>query len=359
MTAPSRPSRRNTALLWLASLIGAALLLWLASLRVALWPAALVLPRPGLLAAAVALHLPYSAARSLRLRYALDPRVRAATGDPRARVPRDLLYGSGLVGFFVILLLPLRLGELSRPLLLARAGVPGLGLPEAIAAVASERAVDGLFVVGLLLLGVAQATAHGEIVTSIADADAVAGIGRGMGLLFLALVAGLVGLALLPARWLGRLLAPFPARLGRFTRDVAVTLRELGRPRMGLPLLAWSAVYWSLTVLQLWLVLHACGLPLGFAAAAAIVGIVGLSIQLPGGPAQVGSYQVGSVLALGLFVREADLAGAGSSFVAVSFLLGLLGAAALAVPGAWLLARARDAEKTGPTAPTAPIPGGP
>ena len=138
---PGRAQRR-TALLWLASLVGAAVLLWLASQRVDLWPAQLVLPRPDLLALAAGLHLPYSAARSLRLRYALDSRVRIATGDRAARVPRDLVYGSGLVSFFVILLLPLRLGELSRPLILARAGVPGIGLPEAIAAVASERAVD-------------------------------------------------------------------------------------------------------------------------------------------------------------------------------------------------------------------------
>lgn len=341
--APPR-SRRSTALLWLASLAGAALLLWLASGKVALWPARLELPRPELLLAAAALHLPYSAARSLRLRYALDPRVRAATADPRARVPRDLLYGSGLVSFLVILLLPLRLGELSRPLLLARAGVPGIGLPEAIAAIASERAVDGLFVVGLLLVGVARA----DLVGLAGDVADVTQIGRGMGLVFLALIAGLAGLALTPARWLERLVAPLPGRLARFTLHFAVTLRDLANPRMGLPLLAWSAVYWSLTVLQSWLVLHACGLPLGFAEAAAIVGVVGLSIQLPGGPAQVGSYQVGSVLALGLFVREADLAGAGSSFVAVSFLLGLLGAGVLAVPGAWLVARA--GRRTAPAA---------
>jgi hypothetical protein len=329
---PSPSSRRRTLLLWSASLLGAALLLWLASRRIALWPTAFHLPRPDLLAAAVALHLPYSLTRSLRLRYALDPRVRAATGDPQARLPRDLLHGSGLVSFLVILLLPLRLGELSRPLILTRAGVPGVGLPEAIAGVATERAVDGLCVVGLLLVGVARATSGG--------ADGVAQVGRGMGLVFLALLAGLALLAALPPRLLTRWTTAIPQRLGSFVLHFAATLRGLAAPRTGLPLLAWSAIYWTLTVLQLWLVLHACGLPLGPAEAAAIVGIVGLSIQLPGGPAQVGSYQVGSVLALGLFVPANDLAGPGSSFVAVSFLLGLVGAAVLALPGAWLLARA-------------------
>jgi len=346
---PSPSSRRRTLLLWSASLLGAALLLWLASRRIALWPTAFHLPRPDLLAAAVALHLPYSLTRSLRLRYALDPRVRAATGDPQARLPRDLLHGSGLVSFFVILLLPLRLGELSRPLILTRAGVPGVGLPEAIAGAASERAVDGLFVVGLLLAGVARAASLGVET----GAEAAAQVGRGMGLVFLALLAGLVLLAALPPRLLARWTVALPERLGRFVLHFAATLRGLAAPATGLPLLAWSAVYWALTVLQLWLVLHACGLPLGPAEAAAIVGIVGLSIQLPGGPAQVGSYQVGSVLALGLFVPAADLAGPGSSFVAVSFLLGLVGAAVLALPGAWLLARAarRSAPPTPPAGP--------
>ena len=78
-----RPGR--TLLLWLASLVGGGLLLWLVSRRLQLWPTDLQIPRPDLLLAAAALHVPYSLARSLRLRYALDPRVRAATGDPRAR----------------------------------------------------------------------------------------------------------------------------------------------------------------------------------------------------------------------------------------------------------------------------------
>lgn len=331
-------SPRRAALLWLASLAGAGVLLWLAGQRVPLWPTTLSLPRPDLLAIAAALHVPYSLARSLRLRYALDTRVRAATGDPHARVPRDLLYGSGLVANLVIMLLPLRLGELTRPLLLARAGVPGVGLPEAVAGVAGERVVDGLLVVALLLLGLDQAT---HLAPGFADSSVdTLRVGRGMGLVFVAMLVGLAGLALTPPPWLARLAAAVPERLGRFAVDLAATLRDLARPRSGLPLVAWSLVYWALTVLQSWLVLRACGLGLGLAEAAAIVAIVGLSIQLPGGPAQVGSYQVGGALALALFVPVDDLHGPGSSFVAVSYLLGLLGALALALPGAWLLARA-------------------
>lgn len=342
-------SPRRAALLWLASLAGAAVLLWLAAQRVPLWPTALSLPRPGLLAAAAALHVPYSLARALRLRYALDPRVRAATGDPRARVPRDLLYGSGLVANLVIMLLPLRLGELTRPVLLARADVPGVGLPEAVAGVAGERVVDGLLVVAMLLVGLDQAT---HLAPGFADSSVdTLRVGRGMGLVFVAMLIGLALLAVTPRAWLARLTAVLPERLARFTAGLAATLRELGRPQSGLPLVLWSLVYWALTVLQSWLVLHACGVELGLAEAAAVVAIVGLSIQLPGGPAQVGSYQVGGALALALFLPVDDLQGPGSSFVAVSYLLGLFGALGLALPGAWLLARAARRRVSDPPDP--------
>src|SRR6185503_15188567 len=118
-------------------------------------------------------------------------------------------------------------------------------------------------------------------------------------------------------------------------------LRPVFTSRRGLGLLAASLLYWALTVAQLWLVLRACGLDLGAPEAAAIVAVVGLSIQLPGGPAQVGSFQFGAALALQLFVDPADLRGPGASFGAVMYLLGLASALAFVAPGLGLLARDR------------------
>jgi hypothetical protein len=87
-------------------------------------------------------------------------------------------------------------------------------------------------------------------------------------------------------------------------------------------------------------VLLGCGLELGFADAAAVVAIVGLAIQLPGGPAQAGSFQLGMAAALGLLTGS-EQAAAASSFAALMYLLSLGGAWVLALPGVWLLARAR------------------
>ena len=48
--------------------------------------------------------------------------------------------------------------------------------------------------------------------------------------------------------------------------------------------------------------------------------MVGLSIQLPGGPAQAGTFRLGAGKALGLYLDDAALQTAGSSFAAVMYI---------------------------------------
>ncbi|HEY8378590.1 MAG TPA: lysylphosphatidylglycerol synthase domain-containing protein, partial [Nannocystis sp.] len=248
-------------------------------------------------------------------------------------------------------LLPLRLGELSRPLILARAGVPGLGLPEALAAVAGERLLDGLLIVGMLFLGLALAddfsAAFVDLVGSVTHFGLLAGG------VFAGLLLALAVLAFTPPRLYARfrafLAVPLGARLGDFVVHLAAALRPIFTSRRGLILLATSILYWAITLLQLWLVLRACGLDLGLPAAAVIVAVVGLSIQLPGGPAQVGSFQFGAALALQLFVEEPDLRGPGASFGVLMYLIGLGGALVLALPGLLLLGRDRRRRAADPS----------
>jgi uncharacterized membrane protein YbhN (UPF0104 family) len=148
----------------------------------------------------------------------------------------------------------------------------------------------------------------------------------------------------------GRLPGTLGARAASVVVRVAEPVRPLLDPRRALPLVGWSLLYWAITTFQLWLVLRGCGVHLGPAAAAAAVAIVGLSIQLPGGPAQAGTFQIGASLALGLFLTEAQLQGPGSAFAAVMYVLQFVGAALLALPGLWLLRRplARAAPQAAP-----------
>jgi uncharacterized membrane protein YbhN (UPF0104 family) len=344
-----RPSALRRVLLWLASLAAAGLLLAVVVRfgRIDLWPDPLVLPRPWLLVAAALTQIPYTLTRAMRLRFVLDPLVAAASGEPGRRFDWRVLQGSGMVSYPIVIMLPFRLGELSRPLLLTRAGEPGVGFAESVSAIAVERVIDGLVVVGMLFFGLAFASieAGPEGGAGVSEGIAyVQGFGRLMALTFVLGLVVLVAAAARPA-WLERVVGRMlPGRLGQRAAAaagrIAGTIAVLFDWRRGLPFVLWSLIYWGLTVYQLWLVLLACGLELGFADAAAVVAIVGLAIQLPGGPAQAGSFQFGMAAALGLLTAPAQAGGA-SSFAALMYLLQLAGACALALPGAWLLARAR------------------
>lgn len=131
------------------------------------------------------------------------------------------------------------------------------------------------------------------------------------------------------------------ATLAGIVVRLAGSFRVLYDARRLAPMIASSILYWAITTIQLALVAAACGLELGPAAAAATVAIIGLSIQLPGGPAQAGTFQVGAAAALSLLCDAESYARGGASFVATMFALQLVGAVVMAVPGAWLLARAR------------------
>lgn len=339
--ATKRAARRRRVLLtWGLSMVGGALLLVLASQRLEVIPRSIELVRPELFVWAIALHLPYAAIRALRLRYALDPLVRAQAQCSLDRLPPRVLYGSGWLSFAVIMLLPLRLGELSRPLLLRRAQIPGIGLEEAISAVATERVVDGLMVVGLLFGGLALAAPS----TGAAALGEVRAVGQLMAVIFGVGLGALIMISRSPESAISRLrLGP---RAGSLVRRLAAAIRPLGRFAQGGPFFVWSLVYWAITVTQLWLCARACGLDLGAAQAAAIVATIGLSIQLPGGPAQAGSFQVGAAAGLSLFVGASvngALQGPAASFSALMYLLSLGGTFFLALPGAWLLRVGRSA----------------
>ena len=332
-------------------MLGAALFLWLASTRLRLWPETLTLEAPLLLAAAAAMHVPYAIVRALRLQYVFDPLIaRSGGAQARSRMSRRLLYGSGFVSFFVLLALPLKLGELSRPILLARGRQPGLGLAEAVGGVALERLVDGLVIVGMLFGGLALSDVRVE--SEVADIEA---FGVGMFAAFLVGVVVLVVSARAPHRAVAvaqAISGVFGERArtlaGSLVERVASTMRGVLDLEHAAPFVGWSLLYWAITATQLWLVLEACGIHLGAAAAAAIVAIVGLSIQLPGGPAQTGTFQVGAGWSLGLYLDDAALQSVGSTFALLMYILQFVGAGAMALPGLALLARmpAEEAEET-------------
>jgi hypothetical protein len=334
----------RTAALWIGSLVASVVMLWIARTQfgVAVIPDALAIVDGAAFALACALHPPYAWLRAMRLQYGLDPLVAQAGGE---RFDRKALYGSGFVSFLVLLVLPFKLGEASRPILLARARQPGVGLAEAVGVVGLERVIDGVLICGMLFGGLALA--HADLRGGSEQLVLVHAFGRWMGIVFVGALVFAVIAARSPEVWGDRVtrwfaIQPrFAAWCGRTVTRVAGSFAALlGARRLG-PMLLVSVAYWVVTTLQLWAVARACGVALPMPAAAATVAIIGLSIQLPGGPAQAGTFQVGAGAAMALLVHDADLALRAArvdAFIATMFALPLVGAAVMAIPGAWLLA---------------------
>ena len=249
------------------------------------------------------------------------------------------------VGSMAVIVVPLRLGELARPLLAAgRAGAgdraAGGAFSKALATVVVERVTDGLTVAALLLaalLWVEPRIPGQEGAVLYARASGVtAALGLG------GLLAAL-GLALAVRRASHR---PLAATLGRLSPRLAAAaasrldaflagLASLPGPGGAAAFLAWTAVYWALNALSIVVLGRVFGLDLTLLEGTTVLGLLVVAMMIPAAPGMVGTFQAGVLLALGLFVPAAVAASTGVAYANVMWLLNfgfqvLLGLAFLA-----------------------------
>ncbi|MFT4979070.1 MAG: hypothetical protein ACI8S6_004980 [Myxococcota bacterium] len=225
----------------------------------ALWNVDLSVALSALAEAAWIMLLPmwglYIIAHTLRV-----VRLGILIGQP---VPFTRLFSINSVGFLAINVIPLRMGELVRPWLLAeREGVPfGRGM----AAIFIERLLDMMMLL-LMLLGLTWLVELPEGGLLIEGIDVIrvgqrlAGFIAGVGTLFgVALVAiGEPALSLIARLPLGVPLAAFTRRF----REGLVSL--LARPAQGVLLLGLSASIWLLTIAAIGVFMTAFpGIPTG------------------------------------------------------------------------------------------------
>ncbi len=230
-----------------------------------------------------------------------------------APVPwRDALL-VGLAGYMWIAALPLRIGELARPILLERRnGVPiggGLALV-ALERVADGLAVGGMFFAALALGGLGDVPAHvrvGAWLTISAFATVL------LGLVAFAIAPPRLGAAALrlAGRISGRRAAAAIARLATQLREALMLLRAPA-PLAGFALA--TLAYWTTNVVGLWWLARGCGLPVTIVEVAIVTSVMNLVLVLPGGPAQLGLFQGGVALGLSLVIDGEQLATTGSTF---------------------------------------------
>lgn len=228
-------------------------------------------------------------------------------------------------GYLLNNVLPWRMGELGRAILLGRQ--PGLSTAHVLSSIVVERLYDMLLAVGLML--VLLPAAAGAL-----WARRAAWIGAG------AVVVALAGIGFALSRpatveaWIGRLPGPGPA-LKQLWSSFREGLTVVRTPRR----VAWSfgfmALSWGLALLEYWAVLRAVipgAQPLwaAFMLAATLLGVA-----VPSLPGYVGVFEAAGVAALTVFDVPGDQALAAALVLhgMVYSIASLIGAVALVLEG--------------------------
>jgi uncharacterized membrane protein YbhN (UPF0104 family) len=237
------------------------------------------------------------------LLYLADLWVRAlrwrALITPVAPIPLGSLFGILSIGFLVNNVLPARLGEIARAIIVGRRH--DVSRSATLATIVLERIFDGI--VMLLFLGAATAAAGGTVASDWLGV-LVPLTAAGFGGAALALVL----LALAPTTTLGvaaRLLAPFPARLREAALAVAAKfisgLGVLNDLKLAGLTLILSAVAWLLEAGVYVMVGRAFGMtvaPVGYLLALAVAN---LGTMIPSSPGYVGTFDALVARSLAIF----------------------------------------------------------
>ena len=228
-------------------------------------------------------------------------------------------------GYLLNNVLPWRMGELGRAILLGRQ--PGLSAPLVLSTIVLERLYDMILAVGLML-----------VLLPLASGAVWAARAAWLGAAAVAVALASVWLALKRPQTVEGLLTRLPGptaawqRLwGSFQEGLAV----LKTPRRLLLSFAWMAVSWGLAIVEYWLVLRSI-LPAvqplwaGFMLAATLLGVA-----VPSLPGYVGVFEAAGVAALSVFGVPADqgLAAALVLHGMVYSVASLIGAVALVLDG--------------------------
>jgi uncharacterized protein (TIRG00374 family) len=218
------------------------------------------------------------------------------------------LNAASAVGFMLMVVLPLRLGELVRPLLVARTSVPGeqkLSRSGALGSCLVERVIDSLAVGVLGIISLRLLAPSGE------SADLARHGATLVTACFAALCVALIFGFFARERFVAlvrRLLTPaspkLAARVAKLLDGLLYGL-NLGSPALVLGFLALTGVYWALHVWGFWMVAHAFDLNITGWMACTVVACQVVGIMIPAGPGMVGTSQFFTQLGVSVFIPAA------------------------------------------------------
>jgi uncharacterized protein (TIRG00374 family) len=228
--------------------------------------------------------------------------------EPIAKVSLRDLNMLGAVGFMLLMIVPLRLGELGRPLLVARH--LRVSRSASMASVVFERIVDAI-TMGLVLVMLAWALPRtGSDAAFVRNGAALVTVG------FSGLLVVLIFAVRLPAQTeavirhtIGRFMPKMAERVIAMLQAFTGGLRVLPSVGKAIEFFSLTAFYWWVTGTSLIVLGWAFpGLRMSLVCAFTVLGLQVIGAMIPGGPGGVGTYQWVTTLGLGLFIGHSPAA---------------------------------------------------
>ena len=130
---------------------------------------------------------------------------------------------------------------------------------------------------------------------------------------------------------------PLAEKLESMAEKFADGLHFLGRARDALPFLWETTLYWGLNAGGMWLlawgcgVMHADGSAPTFGEACALMGMLGITILIPGPPGMLGVFQLGVYAGMSMYFPAETTLGEGAAYVFLLYIIQVLWTVAAAV----------------------------
>jgi hypothetical protein len=250
---------------------------------------------------------------------------------PVQRVPFGPVLRSGAIGLFAIALLPFRMGEVVRPLLIRRP--PKLTFWAASGTVGGERVIDALSVSVMLLLGLHFSVPLDPLPNHLGTLPINVAIVPKMAMVSaLIFAAGCAVMGLfyfqrgLARRLTESVLGVASPRFARFVADkieqMAGGLGFLAEPKNAVPFILTTIIYWALNAGTFWVLAIGCGLGnLGYWGSAATMGVVALGILVPATPGFFGAFQFATFAGLAMYLPPERVMGTGAAYAFLGYVL--------------------------------------
>jgi len=230
--------------------------------------------------------------------------------DPYAWVPIRVLNRVGAVGFAATVLLPLRMGELTRPLMLARQGAGHAPVPvgAGLGTIAIERVLDGLLVTGLLFVVLFEVhpdtlarhpgVQHGAWAAAAVFGTALCG-----------LVATMVARDFtlrMTRRILGMLSKNLAEKVIELVTHFVDGLAFLKSPWHVVQFVGLTVVYWGINGLGIWLLARGFGVYMDVLGGYAMMACLVVGMMIPNPPGSMGIFWSFLLLPAGLYAVDPD-----------------------------------------------------